>query len=343
MDKNIEETYATIKDKAYSITEFETYVKCPYQYFLKNIIKLPEKIESEYGMSPLESGNLFHIILYRFFTKLRAGFIQENVFGSHESNNGLPTFTPIELIEENHENYLDEIRKIAVEELDKIKFDHPFFDFQSTELLGTDRKIGLIETWLLCEYQRKKDNFLAPYKPILFELGFGFQNKYNPNSLPAIEIANGLKIRGKIDRIEWDTETKFVIADYKSSGNYLATAGSIKSGESFQIPLYMLAAQTIFKDSYNLDLEPSAGAYYILKPKYVQKIEKSGYESHKLIQTSDAMSISQMIDIATQGALNIIRNINEGNFPVKPKKGDQTCQNCSYSGVCRINSLKRIS
>ena len=55
----------------FSVTQLETYAKCPYKYFAERILKLKPIEEPEEEIEGLELGSLMHTILFEFYTELK--------------------------------------------------------------------------------------------------------------------------------------------------------------------------------------------------------------------------------------------------------------------------------
>lgn len=60
--------YTKYKDYRYSATSLETYARCPYRFFMNYVLKL-EEIYEEDGEDFLGLGNLYHSVLYDFYSK----------------------------------------------------------------------------------------------------------------------------------------------------------------------------------------------------------------------------------------------------------------------------------
>jgi ATP-dependent helicase/DNAse subunit B len=73
----------------------------------------------------------------------------------------------------------------------------------------------------------------------------------------------GIKIKGKIDRIDLIFLDKiyFIVYDYKSSNTFPST-NDIKNYKSFQLPIYLFAAQEILKNEFEIEAE-IGGAFYV--------------------------------------------------------------------------------
>ncbi|MEX2270560.1 MAG: PD-(D/E)XK nuclease family protein [Vicinamibacterales bacterium] len=52
---------------AYSVSALETYLRCPFRYFARQVLKLPEERDDEPGMTPQERGQFLHQVLHTFY------------------------------------------------------------------------------------------------------------------------------------------------------------------------------------------------------------------------------------------------------------------------------------
>jgi ATP-dependent helicase/DNAse subunit B len=81
----------------------------------------------------------------------------------------------------------------------------------------------------------------SPLEPTHLELSFGFPEEHG---LPALELAPGVRVRGRIDRVDLDpTGSEAVVYDYK--GSHAPEAGRWARERSFQVALYMRAVESL--------------------------------------------------------------------------------------------------
>ena len=94
------------------------------------------------------------------------------------------------------------------------------------------------------------------------ELRFGFDD--DPGSLPALELAGEVRVRGVIDRVDVEPAEerdggpgrRALVRDYKSGGTRPAHfGGHWQADRQLQVPLYMLAVREL------LDVDPVGGFY----------------------------------------------------------------------------------
>jgi ATP-dependent helicase/DNAse subunit B len=77
----------------------------------------------------------------------------------------------------------------------------------------------------------------SPLEPAHMELPFGFPDE--PGGLPALDLGDGMLVRGRIDRVDVGSDGAAVVYDYK--GAHAPEAGRWVRERSFQVALYMRA------------------------------------------------------------------------------------------------------
>jgi len=355
----------------FSISALEQYKKCPYQYFSQRVLKLREVQQFDSSLSPLESGSLLHRILYRFYRAIQSAQIADGTAAApiKARTAGAPDLVPVRLVREQETEYRTRLQSIAEEEIEHIRFEHPFFALDKEALLGSTEKVGKLDQWLTNELHRVDAGWT--HLPALFEFAFGerpakhaleSESEQLATTEP-LQIASNLRLRGKIDRIELSqtpTGTTFVIGDYKSGSlANLAANGDIKKGLSLQMPLYAEATRQLLRAVYGIEAEPEGMAYYVLSPKAPEEGKVSRSEKFVLLPATSALaaiakltprnkgevvtsrddterSIEQSVGFASQYA----EHIQHGEFPVQPFNEKQSCSYCAYKGVCRVAELR---
>ncbi|TYB92294.1 MAG: ATP-dependent nuclease subunit B [Kosmotoga sp.] len=106
------------------------------------------------------------------------------------------------------------------------------FDSEVIRQFEFKRLKKIIEEYIYIREAKQPANE-GEFSPSFFEVSFGFGNN------KAVEIVNGIGIRGKIDRLDLDKSTGgLFLIDYKRGS----------SGEKEQLMLYSLAAEHLYKD-----------------------------------------------------------------------------------------------
>ena len=353
LPEDVKREFAKLADKPFSITALENYAKCPYFYFLNNVLRLSAKEELELGMTPLEKGDILHKAVYEFYMQLSFNELEKGntVKIDSEAYKHLPALVPVQIVPDYEKIYLELLRDIISKLLDDIAFDYSFFKIDRDAILGSKTQTGIIEIWLRNELKRQSVGWET--MPVLFEFGFGTKtlNKFN---VPAVDF-DGLKLKGKVDRVEkLNFSDEFIIADYKLSSNIHVSNKQVGLGKIFQMPLYMLAMEKIFSGEYNLsEWEPAGSVYYFFNTKYNQ--EKNFTEETRQLLVPQDSAAAEFIgkDTSKQAVKNyeelrlyldnnlnvaktIVEKIAGGVFDIEPDK--TACTYCHFQSICRINS-----
>jgi RecB family exonuclease len=151
--------------------------------------------------------------------------------------------------------------------------------------------------------------------------------------LPALELGDGVRVRGKIDRLDrWNRYA--LVSDYKSGRKGYPVA---RWGEDrrMQAALYMLAAREL------MGLEVAGGVYVPLadrkgKPRGLLLEEVADELGHGFASTDrrDAEGVNEELDRARERVREIAQRIRTGDVRPCP----DTCAwngGCSYPSICR--------
>ena len=313
-----------------SVSALEQYSECPFKYLSAYIFYLQDKQSVISWFNSPDIGNLFHTIVYRFYSSLQKDSIPEN------------------LVEHKKEHYKSLLQQITNEELERLRFDHPYFPIEVARLLGDDVAEGKLFVWLENEVQKIQAGW--DFIPALFEYSFGQFNKSGKGN-QALVLSEKLTLRGKIDRIEikeHDDAVEFLVTDYKTGNPPLNK--DITTLRSLQLPLYIAAANQIIASKYGKQVVASGALYYVpfareeKKEKYVRLpliaghcanlVEAAGYTRIKVYDSAYLNNVAQQ---AIELGGHFCEEIGKGDFPVMPKPN--ACQKCSYQSVCRISEI----
>ncbi|MBZ0199079.1 MAG: exodeoxyribonuclease V subunit gamma, partial [Ignavibacteriaceae bacterium] len=314
------------KDREFSISQLETYAKCPFKYFAERILKLEPPEEPAEEIESLELGSLLHNILFKFYAAIKEkGIILDGASGSD-----------LQIAE-------DILFAEALRQITDANLSSPINFFEKEKILGIkgDRKKSLLYLFLM-EEQKSGAGFI----PWFFEISFGGMKKdaSSTNSLLTEFTAGNTRVRGKIDRIDLrDEDKKFKVIDYKLSGKK-PSFDDMNRGISLQLPLYMSAASALIKAQLNFDTAAFGAEIYSLKfneklfGKFpVRLTEKSGELSETEIENSNNKIIKICVD-----AINLyVKLISEGKFNLSTlhDREKQVCSYCNFRSVCRIQDI----
>jgi ATP-dependent helicase/DNAse subunit B len=355
---------SNITKNVFSISNFDEYASCPYKYFVAKVLRL-DKIElADKQISPIETGNLIHIVLFRFYQTLADNDKSMNWIQPAKKYFNLPDIKPVRLVPENRNEYLILLLNFAHEEFKNYFQDISLIEIDYKNLLGFEisdsfdsNKIDIINNkgrlafWLDRELERLSRGW--DFQPALFEFGFGL-NKNNNYDIREVNFEDKFKLNGKIDRVEFinsDEGISFIIGDYKSRSDRTQFSDKyIEQGNSFQMPLYAHSMKVILKQYYGIEASPVGAVYYGINDKFN---EKSEINNHKSVMVSSEFSdklnnikrsnkktgfleTNEIIQNTINYAEEIINKISSGIFDIIPNK--TVCQYCEYYPVCRIKT-----
>jgi ATP-dependent helicase/nuclease subunit B len=216
-----------------SVSRFESFAACPFQHFARYGLRLQRPTASEF--SAMDLGNLYHAVL----DNMVSGTIkQKKDFATAEG------LTP------------DEIRGVSRRLAESIGDQLFLSDARSRFTLDQlDRTVHKL---------LRAQQFTAgvgQLRPAHTELTFGPGNA----TLPPVELntpaGHSVRLRGKIDRIDTDTERNtYSVIDYKLAGESL-DYGYVARGLMLQLLTYLLVLQEHSGKLFEKQLAPAAVLY----------------------------------------------------------------------------------
>jgi hypothetical protein len=216
------------------------------------------------------------------------------------------------------------------------------------EPVGAGRPAA-IRAGLVRAIQADIDRFLAleassgaAWSPSALELRFGFEDEDDEvDSLPALELPGGVRVRGVIDRVDIEPppgedaerRPRAIVRDYKTGAtrpDYQGARWAVD--QQLQVPLYMIAVREL------LSLDPVAGFYQPvggddLRPRGVF-VEETPVGSEVL--RTDARppeGVHNELEEAAGRAAELAAGLRAGKLEPRP----DTCSRggCAYPGICR--------
>lgn len=336
----------------YSVTALETYAKCPFQYFVSEILKFrAEEDDAKDELSNLEKGSLLHEVLFEFYDNRRED-------------------PPIEQCFEAAKRQLDGILDTKSEERRNQRTENLISDdnlFWETEV---EKLRVALHKWL--EAERICDLSVTPS---YFEVSFGQEREPRDSKLSCttpIRIGN-VGMTGKIDRIDIGNSA-FNVIDYKT-GSSTVRMPEILSGHSLQLPIYLQIAKQLLANNGITDLEAASGLYH--KIRLDQCTVELGIgtdflngEAFKNYNGTDWKSVSsrsgqllddeifkdrlvrvsgyvqQYVDSISNGDFPLITRVEafvdseaEGDAPITPRNKTAPCSYCDYKRICRVGAI----
>jgi ATP-dependent helicase/DNAse subunit B len=165
------------------------------------------------------------------------------------------------------------------------------------------------------------------------ELRFGFEGEDEPaeDSLPALELASSVRVRGVIDRLDVDREGRAIVRDYKSGSTRREHQGARWSEDRrLQVALYMVAVREL------LGLDPVAGLYQPLGGKELRArgvfLEDAPVGGVVDTDARDREELDAVLEDARARAVALAERLRDGELEPSPR----TCSRdgCAYPGIC---------
>ena len=346
------------RDSTYSVTELETYAKCPFQYFTNNVLKLDGKDEDgEDELSSLERGSLLHQVLFTFFYNRR-------------ERGDSPISQCTDDAFEEAKRQLNDILQDAAEERRAKRNEPPI---GANNLLWQADIVKLhvaLNKWLAAE--RAYD---LPVMPSYFEVSFGQKREPKDPELSRttpISIGN-VRMTGKIDRIDIGNGA-FNIIDYKT-GSSTIRMPEIMSGRSLQLPIYLQVAKKLLDKHGRTDLQPAAGLYYKIRLDQctvelgigTESLNGEAFGNYNGTQWRAVSSrsgqlldddvfddrlrrvscyVQQYVESIANGNFPLITRVEtyldaeeDGDAPITPRNKTEPCNYCDYKRLCRVGAI----
>lgn len=288
-----------------SATSLERWARCPFAFFLGNILGLAalETPEEVTAISSLERGSLLHKVLERL------------VLISYERSDlpdyGKPWPT----------SHYQLVRQIAEEEFANAHAK----GITGKRLLWDAAKEEMLHDLSACLEEDSRWRAERSCRPILVEKRFGFDV---PDAMPplSIEIASGIQVRfrGLIDRVDSNQAgTLVTVIDYKSgspSSYRDMDRDPLAAGRRLQLPIYGLAIRALTKATARIEAQ-----YWFMTSRgnFVRKVAPLHDVEEKFLEV-----------IGT-----IVDGIQEGVFPAVPGPAGRenrpaNCVFCDFDRVC---------
>lgn len=343
--------------QTYSVTELEIYARCPFQYFINNVLKFPAKEdEVEDELSSLEKGSLLHDTLFEFYNNRRdegkppIGQCDEETF-------------------EEAKNQLNELLNSNTEKRRNQRTENPIGENNLFWKISVEKLRVALHKWFEAER-----TYNVPVLPRHFEVNFGQPGEPSDSELSCeepISIGN-VRMKGKIDRIDIGNGT-FNIVDYKT-GSTTVRMQEILSGQSLQLPVYLQVAKKLLESHKRTEFEPAAGLYHkvrldqckvelgigaasengIAYETYNGNDWKSASKSGQLLEDEFFAArlarvsgyVQHYVDSISNGTFPLITRVEtfvdseeEGDTPITPNNKTGPCSYCNYKRVCRVGVI----
>jgi ATP-dependent helicase/nuclease subunit B len=292
-----------------SATQIESYVKCPFVFYAKNILKLPDQDPLDLDVDPMTNGNIVHYTLASLVA--------------------LPTWPNLSKTEiENALSDAVEHFKPQIKEVDLI----PSYVNKAKEYIHNFATFE--KSWRL-EFPKTKTIGVEHELKVFLDRNGYFHKESAPDRYP---------FTAKMDRIDTDQNGNYLIIDYKFKlSSQHTNIGTWFSKGSFQLAMYALLLEDIkpFEDFQSV----IGGLYFSLKP--IQRKKGFLLKNHTNLYNSMSGGRTLFIDEEQKQNYfsqlreiikNVITRIEDGNFQATPLN-QKDCDTCHWRNTCRASHL----
>ncbi len=310
--------------QTYSISRLNDYAVCPFQFYCKRVLGLDEVEEPIFRLEPLELGNLYHQILYKFFREF-PGWVEEPLA---EATKRLQRVSAEILPEFGHGKSLPPglwmvYQKEILENLERVLA----FEYSEAEKQNYEWRPTWLETSFgLSEEYQEKDQTVE-------------ENCYQPVVIKDTDAGIEIKFGGKIDRIDLSKDGQYVIIyDYKFGSRDGLEA--MEAGRDLQLPIYVKAAKQICGQ----DKAVLGAGYFSIKNCDRQqgiwrntRVDLVPVSSRKnsCLDKEDWDNLLTQVD---EFVFKYIAGIRKGDFRVKPAK--ECPKYCKFKKICRYDQTR---
>jgi RecB family exonuclease len=207
-----------------SVSRLERYMKCPFQFYVANVLQVPEEPEDETSRSPLERGRFLHELFETFFHEWQA--------------RGRVRITGGDMAEARA--LFEEVAGPALRSLPPAEA-----ELERARLFGSAVGSGIVDRVFAMEAERG-----AGIRERLMEYELDGTFTFTGENGAARDV----RLRAKIDRVDLLDDGTFRLIDYKTK--YVPDRR-----QALQLPIYSTSVRTSLLATHGRDIPTSEAMY----------------------------------------------------------------------------------
>ncbi|MDP6379714.1 MAG: exodeoxyribonuclease V subunit gamma [Phycisphaerae bacterium] len=300
-------------ERPMSASQFETFGQCSWKFFARYILRLESLEEPTEELGPMDVGQIYHALLRRFFTALRASSVGTKITAGNRD-------AALKILDAEAEAYFGHLQRTG--------------RIGSPTLWKVQRRQAIEDLQALVDWEMENPGkFGEGLAPAYFEAEFGQERQFRDTEISTVEplifktLWGPLRLRGRIDRVDVarrDGEVEaLAVIDYKTG--QAPKKKWMLEGISFQLPVYLRAATELLMPGVR-DAQASAAFFSIrgCGPRNaIKRFDSKGEESDYYLNVMKS---------AEEYIRRWVAGIREGAFPVFPRTD---CGRCEFDDACR--------
>ena len=166
--------------------------------------------------------------------------------------------------------------------------------------------------------------------PSALEVAFGPDDEH-----PALELPGGVRVSGRIDRVDTGPGGTALVYDYK--GRIAVESASWRAKRKYQIALYMVAARSV------LGLDPVGGLYQPIggrDPRARGLLLDDADPGLKVVRTDRRPpdEFRAIVDGVLEDVAAVVAELREGALAPRPETCTYNDKGCAYPTICRCEA-----
>ena len=299
-----EELVAKLRDRAaWSASGIELWASCPVKWFVERQLR-PE------GLTPDPEAMLRGALTHTVLEAIMRGLIDATGCGRLDGAT------------------LPEARRLAAAALER---------FEGTEAMTMSRdpsRQRAMEHRLRSDVLRYLEHAASGDSglvPVELEVKFGGPGEDHP----ALELPGGVRLRGRIDRIDTDGAGQALVLDYK--GRIAVESAHWRTKRKYQVALYLLAAREV------LGLDPVGGLYQPIGGRDARArglVRDDADPGLGTVRTDrhSRESFDAIVDGVLEDVLAAVAEMRAGALEPRPSTCTYNDKGCAYPTICRCEA-----
>lgn len=296
-DETLKKHKLNFENHRYSVSQLETYQRCPQQYYYKYVLKVKEIYTGDKSFEMRSIGTVFHEVLEKYYR-----FYKEDNIKKIDTRNN------IELSNIEEAFLLDRFKEGF------LNLGYSIMDAKVKNYIYVYEKLAkdLIEKDILylSLYNRK-------FYPEEFEKKFEI-------ILDDFKSDKSIKLHGFIDRIDMDNSGNKILVDYKLGKSSGKSLGDFEKDKTLQFPIYSFVKNVV--GCKYMTMRGSNISEFFIMDDFASK-----YSNAKSVLDLEARRNFEKL--TKEKVFTIVKDIEDAKFNIGTEIKDD-CKICDYRKIC---------